>query len=111
MALNERDFFTERPETKPLTVGCSRCGHRAEYPIKWMRRTKRDRLPSGADERDRALFIKLRDYLIRVDDTVTCKRCGRRVEIPSQQSIVFPEDLERAKLPPDADGEEENFNR
>jgi hypothetical protein len=91
MGLNERDFFTERPETKPAMVGCSRCGHRDEYQIKWIRRSKKERLPSGADERDRALFAKLRDYLVRVDDTVMCKKCNRRVEIPSQQSIVFCE--------------------
>jgi hypothetical protein len=45
--------------------------------------------PPGADERDRALFTKLRDYLIRVDDVLVCKRCQRKFEIPSQQSIVF----------------------
>ena len=44
---------------------------------------------AGADERDRALYAKLRDYMIRVDDTVTCKACGRRFDIPSQHSMVF----------------------
>ena len=92
MSLNERDFFTERPETRPTTVGCTRCGHRDSYPIKWMKRTKKDRLPAGADERDRALYAKLRDYLIRVDDVVVCTRCRTRVEIPSHHSISFGED-------------------
>lgn len=54
-----------------------------------MRRTKKDRLPPGADARDRALYAKLRDYLIRMDDDVTCKTCGKRFEIPSHQSMVF----------------------
>jgi DNA-directed RNA polymerase subunit RPC12/RpoP len=108
MALNERDFFTERTERKPTTVGCSKCGHRAAYQVTWIRRTKKDRVPGGADERDRALFTKLRDYLVRVDDTVVCAKCHRKIEIPSHQSLAF--DDGRGALPPDDDGEE-NFNR
>jgi DNA-directed RNA polymerase subunit RPC12/RpoP len=89
MALNEREFFHEKPETRPATLNCPKCRHRDEYQVRWIRRTKKDRIPSGADERDRALFGKLRDYLIRVDDVVVCKRCGRKFEIPSHQSLVF----------------------
>jgi len=43
----------------------------------------------GADERDRAMFCKLRDYLIRVDDNVVCTRCRRKFDVPSHQSMVF----------------------
>ena len=57
--------------------------------VRWMRRTKKKSLPPGADARDRALYAKLRDYLIRMDDDVTCKACGKRFEIPSHQSMVF----------------------
>ena len=89
MALNERDFFNEKPETRPVTLNCPKCRHRDEYQVRWIRRTRKDRIPPGADERDRAMFAKLRDYLIRVDDTVPCKRCGRKFEIPSHQSLVF----------------------
>ena len=32
---------------------------------------------------------KLRDYMIRIDDSVTCKTCGKRFDIPSQHSMVF----------------------
>ena len=59
--------------------------------MRWVVRTKKDRLPPGADERDRALFAKLRDYMIRVDDAVTCKTCGKKFDIPSQHSMVFIE--------------------
>ena len=48
-----------------------------------------DRIPHGADEGDRALFAKLRDYMIRVDDAVMCKTCGKKFDIPSQHSLVF----------------------
>ena len=50
---------------------------------------KKDRLPPRADDRDRALYAKLRDYLVRVDDDVTCKTCQKRFEIPSHQTMVF----------------------
>lgn len=87
--MEERDFFNERPETKPASFTCPKCKRRNEYQVRWIRRTRKDRCPPGADERDRALFAKLRDYLIRVDDVLTCKTCGRRFEIPSMQSLVF----------------------
>jgi hypothetical protein len=87
--LHEREFYNEKQETKPAAFTCPRCRHRADYQVRWIRRTKKDRLPSGADERDRAMFSKLRDYMIRVDDELTCEKCRRRFEIPSQQSLVF----------------------
>lgn len=91
MAIPERDFFTERPETRPLALTCPRCRHQAEYQVRWVRRTKKPHVPRGADERDRALYAKLRDYLLRVDDDVTCPRCRQRIEIPSHQSLMFLE--------------------
>ena len=59
-----------------------------------MRRTRKGRIPPGASERDRALFEKVKDHLIRVDDEVTCKMCGKRFEIPSHQALIFLEQLE-----------------
>jgi hypothetical protein len=89
MPFHEREFFHEKPATKPATFTCSRCRRQDEYQVRWMLRTKRVRLPPGADEGDRALFGKLRNYMIRVDDVLLCKRCRRKFEIPSQPSIVF----------------------
>jgi uncharacterized protein YbaR (Trm112 family) len=89
MALHERDFFNERPETKPATFTCPQCRHRDEYQVRWIRRTKKERIPPGADERDRTMFGKLRDYLIRVDDNIVCTRCRRKFDVPSHQSMVF----------------------
>jgi hypothetical protein len=70
-----------------------------------VRRSKKDRLPAGADERDRAKFAKLRDYLLRLDDDVTCKMCGKKFEIPSQHSLMFVDQL--AGLPNEEDLERE----
>jgi hypothetical protein len=89
MGLHEREFFNETQELKPATLTCPRCRHRDDYQVRWIKRTKKAQIPPRADERDRAMFAKLRDYLIRVDDMVTCKRCAKRFEIPSQQSLVF----------------------
>jgi hypothetical protein len=89
MALHERDFYDERPESKPAALTCPHCRRRDDYQVNWIRRTKKARMPAGADERDRAMYPKLRNYLIRVDDMVTCKTCRRRFEIPSHQSLVF----------------------
>jgi len=93
MGLQERDFFTEKPEMRPASYACPRCGRRNDYQVRWLRRTKKDRIPSGADERDRAMYGKLKDYLVRVDDTLTCKTCQRKFDIPSQHSLIFVDDI------------------
>ena len=76
--------------------------------VRWMRRTKKPALPPRADARDRALYAKLRDYLIRMDDDVTCKTCGKRFEIPSHQSMVFVDDLNRSAAPGAEDPDDDN---
>jgi hypothetical protein len=105
MSLDERNFFTDKPETRTGRYQCPRCRRTGEYSIRWVRRTKKDRLPAGADDQDRAKFAKLRDYLLRLDDEVTCKACGKKFEIPSQQSLLFVDQL--GGLPNDEDLERE----
>jgi hypothetical protein len=105
MAFDERAFFTDRPEMRQGRYQCPRCRRTNEYSIRWVRRSKKDRPPPGADERDRAKFAKLRDYLLRLDDEVTCKTCGKKFEIPSQHSLMFVDQL--AGLPNEDDLERE----
>ena len=93
MALDERAFFNEKPETRPGSYQCPKCRRTSEYGIRWMRRTKKNHLPPGATDADKAKFTKLRDYLLRLDDVVTCKSCGRRFDIPSQHSLVYVDQL------------------
>ncbi len=108
--MEERDFFTERAEMRPAHYTCPRCKRRNEYQVRWMRRTKKPRLPPAADARDRALYTKLRDYLIRMDDDVTCKTCGKRFEVPSHQSLIFvDEDTSRRPNGSDDDEDEDNI--
>ena len=105
MALDERALFTDKPETRQGRFQCPKCRRTGDYAIRWVRRSKKDRLPPGAAEVDRAKFAKLRDYLLRLDDEVTCKTCGKKFEIPSQQSMVFVDQL--AGLPNDDELEKE----
>jgi hypothetical protein len=105
MALDERAFFSDRSENRSERLSCPRCRRTNEYSVRWVRRTKKDRIPAGADERDRAKFAKLRDHLIRVDDEVVCKACAKRFEIPSMHSLLFVDQLEG--LPRDVEEEEE----
>ena len=105
MAFDERVFFTERPENRQGRYQCPKCRRTNDYSVRWVRRSKKDRPPAGADEADRAKFAKLRDYILRLDDEVTCKTCGKKFEIPSQQSLVFVDQF--AGLPNDEELERE----
>ena len=105
MALDERTLFTEKAENRPGRYQCPKCHRTHEYSIRWVRRSRKDRLPPGADESDRAKFAKLRDYLLRLDEEVVCKTCGRKIEIPSQHSLMFVDQL--AGLPNEEDLERE----
>ena len=102
--VDERQFFTEKPEQRPARFQCPRCRRTNDYSIRWIRRTKKAQVPAGADARDRAMFDKVRDYLVRVDDAVTCQSCGKRFDVPSHSNIMFLDQLEG--LPQDVeDGE------
>ena len=94
MALDERAFFNEKPENRPIRLTCTKCRRTNEYSVRWLRRTKKPQPPPGSDERARAMFKKVKDYLVRVDEHVTCKTCRKRFEIPSHRNIVFLEELE-----------------
>lgn len=105
MALDERAFFNEKPETRQARYQCPKCRRTSEFSIRWVRRSKKDRLPAGADDADRAKFAKLRDYLLRVDEQVTCRVCGKKFDIPSQHSLMFVDQL--GGLPDEAELERE----
>ena len=105
MALDERAFFTERPESRTGRFQCPKCRRTNDYAIRWVKRSKKDRLPPGAGDADREKFAKVRDHLLRLDDEVICKTCGKKFEIPSQHSLVFVDQL--AGLPNDEELERE----
>lgn len=89
--MDERDLYTERPETKRASYSCPKCKQMSEFQIRWLRRTKKKSLPYGADDYLRAKFANARDYMVRVDDMLNCPnpRCRSRFEIPNSQTVVF----------------------
>ena len=56
-----------------------------------MVRTKKDRLPGGADERDRAKFAKAQSYMVLLDNKITCRnvRCRRPFDISGIKTMAF----------------------
>ena len=89
--MNERDIFNEREETKKANYSCPYCRERADYDVRWMKRTRKPQPPRGASEQDKARFQKSRDYMVRIDDMLVCRnlRCRKRFDIPSSQTVVF----------------------
>ena len=89
--MDERAYYTEKPTTKPVTLSCPFCRSQESYELRWMVRQKKDRLPSGADERDRARFQKAQSYMVLMDDKVMCKniRCRKRFDISGVKTMAF----------------------
>ena len=58
LVVDERQFFTEKPEQRPARFQCPRCRRTNDYSIGGCGARRKRRLPAGADERDRALFAK-----------------------------------------------------
>jgi hypothetical protein len=89
--MDERAFYTENPATKPATLNCPYCRTQDTYELRWMVRKKKDRIPQGADERDRAKFAKAQSYMVLLDDKVACKnlRCRKRFDISGVKTMAF----------------------
>ncbi len=89
--MEERAFFNESQVTKPATLNCNFCKTSDTYDVKWILRKKKDRIPGGADERDRARFAKLQSYLVLLDTHAQCKniRCRKRFEISGIRTTAF----------------------
>ena len=89
--MDERAYYTESPATKPATLNCPHCRTADTYELRWMVRKKKDRLPPGADDRDRAKFQKAQSYMVLLDDKASCKnqRCRRPFEISGVKTMAF----------------------
>lgn len=92
--MEERAFYKESQTTKPATLSCPFCRSSDSYNLRWLVRTKKDRLPSGADERDRERFRKSQSYMVLLDDKIACKniRCRKRFEISGIKTVAFLEE-------------------
>ena len=89
--MDERAYYSESPATKPATLNCPYCRTQDTYNLRWLVRKKKERLPSGADERDRAKFAKAQSYMVLLDDKAACKnlRCRRQFDISGVKTTAF----------------------
>lgn len=89
--MDERAFYKESQTTKPATLNCPFCRTQDVYELRWLVRTKVPRLPSNADERDRAKFAKAASYMVLLDDKAACKnmRCRKRFDISGIKTTAF----------------------
>ena len=89
--MDERAYYTETSATKPAILNCPYCRTSESYQLKWLVRKKKDRLPGGADERDRARFAKWQSYMVLVDDKVNCAnpRCRKRFDVSGIKTTAF----------------------
>jgi len=89
--MDERAFFTESQTTKPATLNCPMCRTADTYELRWLVRKMKDRVPSGADERDRARFQKALSYMVLLDDKAVCKnvRCRKNFDISGIKTTAF----------------------
>jgi hypothetical protein len=89
--VDEKAYYTEAPATKPVMLNCPWCRTQDTYDVKYLVRTKKDRLPGGADERDRAKFAKAQSYMVLLDNQAMCKnlRCRKRFDISGIKTMSF----------------------
>ena len=89
--MDERAYFTESNTTKPASLNCPFCKTVDSYEVRWLLRKKKDRLPPGGDDRDRAKFAKAQSYMLLLDDKASCKNpcCRRPFEISGLKTVAF----------------------
>jgi hypothetical protein len=89
--MDERAYYTESPTTRPAQLNCPYCRTQDTYNLRYMLRKKKDRLPPGGDERDRAKFAKAQNYMLLLDEKVACKnlRCRKMFEISGVKTVAF----------------------
>ena len=89
--MDERAYYNEGPATKPARLQCPHCRTAESYDLRWLVRKKKDRLPPGADDRDRAKFLKAQSYMVLLDDKVACKnmRCRKRFDISGVKTMAY----------------------
>jgi hypothetical protein len=89
--VDERAYYSESQAIKPMSLNCPYCKSTETYDLKWLVRKKKDRLPGGADERDRAKFRKAQSYMVLLEDKVACKniRCRKRFDVSGIKTMAF----------------------
>ena len=89
--MDEKAYYNESQTTKQAQLNCPFCRTSDTYDIRWLVRKKKDRLPGGGDERDRAKFAKFQSYMVLLDDKAACKnlRCRKRFDISGIKTTAY----------------------
>lgn len=90
-SMDERQYFTESNETRPVRLQCPSCRTTESYELRWLVRRKKNKLPPGGDERDRARFLKAQSYMVLLDEKAMCRnlRCRKRFDISGIKTMAF----------------------
>jgi hypothetical protein len=93
--MDEKAYYNEQNSSKPARLQCPFCRTTEDYDLRWLVRKKKDRLPPGGDERDRAKFAKAQSYMLLLDDKVACKnmRCRKRFDVSGVKTIAYLSDM------------------
>src|SRR5260370_354965 len=78
--MDERQFYSEKEETRKVKLVCPSCRGEFEAPVRWKVCRKKKELPRGIGEEDRKKFAKASSYMVRLDDLVACYKCRKRFE-------------------------------
>jgi hypothetical protein len=59
--------------------------------LRWLVRRKKNKIPPGGDERDRARFLKAQSYMVLLDEKTMCRnlRCRKRFDISGIKTMAF----------------------
>lgn len=89
--MDEKQFYTETRTTRAIPLNCPWCRLQDNYDLNWAVRTKKDRMPGGGDERDRAKFSKAQSYMVLLDNQAMCRnpRCRKRFDISGIKTMAF----------------------
>jgi len=87
--VDEKAFYRESQTTKPASLNCPFCRSVESYELRWLVRKKIERIPGGADERDRAKFAKALSYMVLLDDKADCKKCRKRFDISGIRTTAY----------------------
>lgn len=89
--MDEKRYYEEKEETKQMQLMCPHCRQENSYPVRWMVRTKRAQVPSGANDQDRENFKKARSYMVRIDNLLACRniKCRKRFELTGQTVFLI----------------------
>lgn len=92
--MDEKAFYSESRARKPAQLNCPYCRTSDSYDLEWVVRKKKDRMPGGGDERDRAKFAKAQSYMVLVNNQANCKnmRCRKRFDISGLKTTAFLND-------------------